>query len=272
MPLLTSKSSIRRKTRSILTRSDMSSKGAEAEEDRVPSYEESIASSAHYTQSHSTVTKSSTTPFQQRIREQRQRRIATLLLNHIEPAITSNLDNATNDMSLILLASDNFPSTTAITTSSVTSPPLTKPTTILRLQTDDFKSSFLASWPVVQDISDTLVRSMVDPSSIPQLQAQLPELASATSEGLPERPQPKSWFKRTFGMPGADHDPTGETGKWNLGWRSDENPAMTARTVTANDLVVTAKLVDVSFRTESELGLLESTTAKCLWLDVLFRS
>lgn len=255
----------------------MSSKRAEAEEDRVPSYEESIATSPQHTGTSSTTTRSQKTsstpvPFQQRIREQRQRRITNLLLNHIEPAIASNLDNATNDMTLILLGSDTFSASTIISTSSVTSPPLANPTTIVRLQADEFNTQFLTSWPVVQDLSDTLVRSMVDPSSIPQLQAQLPELSSTSTTGLPERPQQKSWFKRTFGMPGADHDPTGQTGKWNLGWRSEENPAMTARTVSTNELVVTAKLVDVTFRTESVMGLLESTTIKCLWLDVLFRS
>lgn len=253
----------------------MSSKSAEAEQDRIPSYEESIATTPQYTGTsyHTTHSqKTSSTPFQQRIREQRQRKIASLLLNHVEPAIASNLDNATNDMSIIFLAADIFPASTSVTTSSVTSPPLTKPTTVVRLQADEFNSQFLTSWPVVQDLSDTLVRSMVDPSSIPQLQAQLPELSSPSATGLPERPQPKSWFKRAFGMPGADHDPTGQTGKWNLGWRSEENPAMTARTVSTNELVVTAKLVDVSFRTESEMGLLESRTVKCLWLDVQFRS
>ena len=112
---------------------------------------------------------------------------------------------------------------------------------------------------------------MVDPATIPQLQAQLPEIGGETA-ALPERAAPKSWLKRTFGMPSADHDPTGQTGKWNLGWKSEENPAMTARTITTNEVVITAKLVDVSFRTESALGLLGSTTTKCLWLDVLFRT
>ena len=246
----------------------MSGKAAEAEEDRIPSYEESIAVTPQQT---GTSRKTSTTPFQQRLREQRQRRIASILLNHVEPAIGRNLEDATNDMTVVLLASDSFPTATAITTSSITSPSLTKPTTLIRLAGDDFKSTFLTSWPVIQDLSDTLIRSMVDPATIPQLQAQLPEIDSETA-ALPERPAPKSWLKRAFGMPPADHDPTGQTGKWNLGWKSEENPSMTARTITTNEVVITAKLVDVLFRTESALGLLESTTAKCLWLDVLFRA
>lgn len=174
-------------------------------------------------------------------------------------------------MTLILLGSDAFPSTTAITTPSITFPSLTRPSTLIRLEGEDFKTTFLTSWAAVQDLSDTLIRSMVDPSTIPQLQSELPEVGSEAA-GLPDRLPQKSWFKRTFGMPPADHDPTGQTGKWNLGWRSEENPAMTARTITTNELVLTARLTDVSFRTESVMGLLESTTAKCLWLDLLVRS
>ena len=254
----------------------MPEKSAEVAEDRIPSYEESIAAGPAPSPSRPSQ-KTSTTPFQQRVREQRQRRVAAILLDHVEPAISRNLEDATNDMTLITVPSDSFPPSTTISTSSITSPSLPKPTTLIRLRGDDFKAAFLTSWPVVQDLSDTLIRSMVDPSTIPQLQASLPQLGSAASTAaagtaLPERPPPRSWFKRTFGMPPADHDPTGQTGKWNLGWKSEENPALTARTITTNEVSVTAKLVDVSFRTESELGLLESTTVKVLWLDVLFRA
>ncbi|ETN37440.1 uncharacterized protein HMPREF1541_08431 [Cyphellophora europaea CBS 101466] len=250
----------------------MSAKAAEANEDQIPSYEESIASAPapQYTGSSQ---KTTSTPFQQRIREQRQRRIASILLNNVEPAISQHLEDASNDMTLILVAPDAFPNTSPVATSSIMSPSVTKPTTLIRLAGDDLRTAFLTSWQVVQDLSDTLIRSMVDPSTIPQLQAQLPEVSSETAAAsLPERPPPKSWFKRTFGMPPADHDPTGQTGKWNLGWRSEENPAMMARTITTNEVVITAKLVDVSFRIESALGLLESTTVKSLWLDVLVRA
>lgn len=246
----------------------MSSKSREAEEDRVPSYEESIASTPPTLP---TTTSKNAIPFQQRVREQRLRRITDILTTHVEPAIARNLEDAANDMSLILIPADIFRVNTTITTSSITSPSLSKPTTVIRLAGDDFKSTFMTSWPVVQDLSDTLIRSIADPSTIPQLQASLADLGGEAA-ALPERPAPKSWLKRKFGLPPADHDPTGQTGKWNLGWRSEENQAATERTISTNEVSITAKLTDVWFRTESELGLLESTTVKCVWLDVLFRS
>lgn len=251
----------------------MSTKVTEAQEDRIPSYEESVASAPRPSSNRTGISqKTSPVPFQQRIKEKRQRRIASILLNHVEPAISANLEDATNDMTLILLAADSLPEANNLTASTITSPALTKPTTLLRITDGDVKSAFLGSWPVVQELSDTLIRSMVDPSTLPQLQAQLPDLNTAAETLLPDRPTPKSWLKRTFGMPSADHDPTGQTGRWNLGWKSEENAQLTTRTITTNQISITAKLVDVVFRTESALGLLESTTVKCLWLNVLYRA
>lgn len=248
-------------------------KGREAADDRIPSYEESIAATPARSPQHTGSSAKNATPFQQRLKQQRQRRIASILLEYVEPCIASNLEEATNDMSIILLASDAFDQNTNVTRSSITSPTPTKPTSLIRFSNTEFTTNFLTSWPVVQELSDTLIRSMVDPSTLPQLQAQLPEMSSSdTSASLPERPAPKSWFKRAFAMPGPDHDPTGQTGKWNLGWKSEENTALTSRTITTSEVTVRAKLVEVSFRTESALGLLESSTVKCLWLDVLFRA
>lgn len=250
----------------------MSTKSSEAREDRIPTYEESVASTATRSSLHTEASKKTPTTFQQRIKEQRQRRIAAILLNHVEPAMTHNLENATNDMTVILLGSDAFDRSATIKVSSITSPSPPNTTSLIRLAGSDFNTSFLNSWAVVQEISDTLIRSLIDPATIPQLQAQLPQISSETSSGLPDRPAPKSWLKRTFGAPPADHDPTGQTGKWNLGWRSEDDPALTSRTVATNEVTVTAKLVSVIFRTESALGLLESSTVKCLWLHLLFRA
>jgi hypothetical protein len=249
----------------------MSAKSTEASDDRIPSYEESIAATPSLQSQRAPSSAKSTTSFQQRIKEQRQRKIADLLLNSIEPAIARNIDDATNDFTLILIASDAFPTSASVATSSITSPYLIKPTNLVPLSGDDYRSNFITSWTVVQELSDTLIRSMIDPSILPQLQAQLPQLSSSSETSLPARPLPKSWLKRAFGMPPADHDPTGQTGKWNLGWRSEDNAALNTRTITTSDIVLTAKLADVTFRTESPLGLLESTTVKCLCLDLLLR-
>jgi hypothetical protein len=248
----------------------MSSKSSE-QDDQIPSYEESIATSSRPSQPTGSSQKSPTS-FQQRIKEQRQRRIATILLDYVEPALAVHLENGTNEMTLILLGSDALDQIVHVNVSNITSPSPTRPTTLIRLNGNDFNTQFITTWSLIQELSDTLVKSMVDPATIPQLQAQLPQMSSVRASELPERLAPKSWLKRTFGLPSADHDPTGRTGKWNLGWRSEENPALTSRTVATNDLTITAKLTSVTFRTESALGLLESSMVKCLWMDVFFRA
>jgi hypothetical protein len=254
----------------------MSTKATIAVEDRIPTYEESVATTSSQRTSDGSRKNTPQVSMQDRIRFQRQQRIANLLQSYLEPAIASHLEDTTNDMTLILLPPDTSPSANPIPPNSITSPPTSKPTTLLQPQEQDYKSAFLTSWPVIQDLSDTLIRSIIDPSILPELQASLPDIGSsnstATTNGLPERPTPRSWLKRTFGPPSAGHDPTGETGKWNLGWRSEEDKALTQRTVTTSQATVAARLVDVSFRTESELGLLESRTVKCLWIDVLIRT
>jgi hypothetical protein len=250
----------------------MSSKSSEAQDDQIPSYEESIASSSPRQSQPTGSSQKTPTTFQQRIKEQRQRRIAQILLDHVEPAIAAHLENGTNDMTLILLGADSLDRTVRINVSNITSPSPVKPTTLIRLDGNDFNTQFLTAWSVIQELSNTLVKSMVDPATIPQLQAQLPQIGNDKAPQLPERPAQKSWLKRTFGLPPADHDPTGKTGKWNLGWRSEENAALTSRTVTTDDLTITAKLANVTFRTESALGLLESSAVKCLWMDVFLRA
>jgi hypothetical protein len=255
--------------------SKMSNKATIASEDRIPTYEESIATTSTQRTSDTSRKNPPQLSMQDRIRTQRRQRVANLLQSHVEPAIAAHLEDTVNDMSLVLLPPDTSPSQNPIPTSSITSPPLPKSTTLLQPPEQDYKSAFLTSWSVVQDLSDTLIRSLIDPSILPELQALLPDISSnnpTTTEGLPERPMPRSWLKRTFGPPSAGHDPTGETGKWNLGWRSEEDKALTQRTITTSQATVAARLVDVSFRTESDLGLLESRTVKCLWIDVFIRT
>lgn len=80
-------------------------------------------------------------------------------------------------------------------------------------------------------------------------------------------------------LPGPEHDPTGETGKWELGWRSSEvaseNEAEAARQrerrlriLKQDEIAVATRFQDVSLRTESELGLLDTNTVKCIWIEI----
>ena len=115
-------------------------------------------------------------------------------------------------------------------------------------------------------------------------QASLPPLQVQRGLGsqLPRRPSKQSWLKRTFSLPEESHDPTGETGKWNLGWRSPlelsesgveyswtAKPSTTrTEKLEPDEVAVQTQLMDVSFRTESEMGLLQTTTVKCIWIEI----
>ena len=188
-------------------------------------------------------------------------------------------------MLVLLLPTDSFPdgSHTSVSTASITSPTLSLPTTLLNLRSslqqgereEDYKSSFLNQGVVVHDLTTALHQSMLNPEALySELQ---PQSSSSSSQIPPAAPLPpriprKSWFQGKFGLPPADHDPTGSTGAWNLGWRSDADPASTQASISTDEMSISTRLQDVSFRTESEMGLMESRSVKCIWLEVDIRS
>jgi hypothetical protein len=66
-------------------------------------------------------------------------------------------------------------------------------------------------------------------------------------------------------MPGPDHDPTGSTGDWKLGWRSENaNP----ESLISREHGPSVRMREIAFRTETELGLLTTTTAKCIVIEL----
>ena len=260
------------------------SKQSEAENDRIPSYEESIATSPPpalpATKSSRKISPRQT--IQQRTRQERVRRIAALVSNHIDPTISNHLEDGTTKFVIVILPSDSFPTgnSTNLSTSSITSPTVTLPATLLNLRSslrpdereEDYKGSFLAQGATVHDLTTFLHQSLLDPSALPSSQHPSSGPTLAFSAELPPRPPAKSWFQRKFGLPLADHDPTGSTGAWNLGWRSEEDSSSTQASVTTDEVSITTRLQDVTFRTENEMGLLESRSVKCLWLEMDLRS
>jgi hypothetical protein len=84
-------------------------------------------------------------------------------------------------------------------------------------------------------------------------------------------------------LPGPDHDPTGDTGKWDLGWRKAPStsagevaapsdwtpqPALPPNILRMDEIAIKTQLRDVSFRMENELGLLVTNTVKCVWVEI----
>ncbi|RMZ78052.1 hypothetical protein DV737_g4018, partial [Chaetothyriales sp. CBS 132003] len=233
--------------------------------DRIPSYEESIA---HQGTIGPAMEKSPRLSIQQRNRLKRTRLVNDLTCSQIEPAVSRHLEDGIGTTVAILIPSDILSSATIVSTSNITSPALPSNINLLRLSEDEYKSSFLHQPAVLHDLASALTASLVDPT-----QLQLSAMASTNlppTEPLPARPQPdqRKTLKYMAGIADSDKDPTGSTGSWNLGWRDDSDPAETAATVHTDEVTVSIRLQDITFRIENEMGLLDSATIKCVWCAV----
>lgn len=261
--------------------------------DRIPTYEESVATS-----SHPSAFRERTTSTTSIIRQERTRRIFELVTTTIIPCFTSLLSNACNSLTVVLVPADALQTPNPVTEQNVVSPSIHKHETtgsVVQLTGIDNRSSFWIQQAVVQELDQILRRELASgsPAQYTQVEPDFKSPPPATTQldvqpspdtVLPPRPGKKSWLKRTFVLPGPEHDPTGETGKWDLGWRSPESsnafeagagnePALwrareRTRALSADEVAVHTRLQDVSFRTESEMGLLETTTVKCIWVEI----
>ncbi|EXJ56494.1 hypothetical protein A1O7_06838 [Cladophialophora yegresii CBS 114405] len=258
--------------------------------DRIPTYEEALASSSSHTVSWPRRTTSNAIS----IRDERTRRVFEVVTRVIIPSFADHISNLCNHITIVLVPADAFPASRTVTAQNIVSPsPHSYRTTgnVVALVGTENRASFWTQQSVLQELDRILRRELSgsSPAAPPKLvdektrSTQLPPLQVQPEPGaqLPPRPGKQSWLKRTFALPGEDHDPTGETGKWDLGWRSPEHhqtntdqfsPASQrkdgVKTLQADEVSVQTKLQDVSFRTENEMGLLETTTIKCIWIEI----
>jgi hypothetical protein len=264
------------------------SKQPTSDSERIPTYEESLASSStplspssNLDGSYSTRKFTSRQSIQQRTRQERLRRIGNLITIHLEPAISNFLDDGTTHFLLLILPYDVLPSAT-VTTSNITSPPISIPATILsptdKEKPEAYKSSFLTQPVLLHELIHTLHTSLLSPSSIspitedPHYSLPATQIPTSASSPLPDRPIPRSWLSRNLAkLSQPDGDPTGSTGAWNLGWRSEDDTSLREICVDSEEVRIEGRLVDFSVRTESEMGLLESWGIKGLWVEIELR-
>ncbi|KAJ9615198.1 hypothetical protein H2200_001272 [Cladophialophora chaetospira] len=257
--------------------------------DRIPTYEEALASSSSPPPNWRRRTTSTST----NIREERTRRIFEVVTNAIIPKFATHVSNLCNHVTIVLVPADVLPTASTVTEQNVVSPSLQKHRTtgnVVVLKRPENHSTFWTQQTVVAELDHILRRELSSPAPVTQStrideKTQSPSLpplqVQPTSTRLPSRPCKLSWLKRTLILPGEDHDPTGETGKWNLGWRSPEtlekpaeNYGWTARSkdrsikLQPDEVAVETQLQDVSFRIENEMGLLETSTVKCIWIEI----
>ncbi|OAL35963.1 hypothetical protein AYO20_04869 [Fonsecaea nubica] len=260
--------------------------------DRIPTYEEAVAVSPYASDQDPRLRPASSTSL---IRQERTRRIYELVVESLIPCFATHVSNLCNHLTIVVVPADMLRSTGTLTQQNVVSPSLPSHQTtgvIITLVGSENHSSFWMQQAVIEELDLMLRRELSNPSTTetrserldekpqPQFQSQF-QVQPAPGASLPPRPTKSSWFKRAFVLPGPDHDPTGETGKWNLGWRSPELAESSSgdsnstskrregnRTLQTDEVAVHTRLQDVSFRTENEMGLLETTTVKCIWIEI----
>ncbi|EXJ88540.1 hypothetical protein A1O1_05470 [Capronia coronata CBS 617.96] len=269
--------------------------------DPVPSYEETIANPETV---EDPISREKSTLRPSVMRQERSRRITRVLNDSIIPCFTLHLSNACNKLIIAVVPSDALRNSAPVTEQNIVAPTLSNETTVtvVLLSGDEHRSSFWTQHAVVHELDHMLRRALCGSAVPGQMRVEATNLTSQAVSAVPSQPKampdnpararpPKnSWLKRTFVLPGPDHDPTGETGKWNLGWREAESPITSdgeiwsdggtgvpssrpgsrirTKAPMADEIDVHTRLRDVSFRTESELGLLETTTVRCIWVEI----
>lgn len=231
----------------------------EDDEQPAPPYEESdntsrpVGKSTH--QSPTSLTA------QERAAELRQQRVRLLVDGHIEPLLETAILHG-NSQSIILIPSDSLQTSTVLTLSHIVHRPKTSSTHIVQLQGPNSTAAFWTQSKVVEDLENAIraVLFGMDHRS-PPTESLRPRPADLNSPVTGQA----SWLKRTFAMPGPDHDPTGSTGDWKLGWRSEHEDS---QSLTSRGHGPSVRLREVAFRTETELGLFTTTTAKCIVVEL----
>jgi hypothetical protein len=200
----------------------------------------------------------------------RTRRIQYVLTTHIEPLLYSHFLDGIDKRGFIIIPADILTQQPHLTAQDIVSLPNTGNVTVLRLGGDENSAAFWQQPSVLAELASS-IRARLASSGY--------KVEAATAELLPKPPpQPSpaldqtqqqaspSWFKRQFGTPGPMHDPTATT-KYRLGWRSEDED-LPRRKLAQDEVRVTVRVREVSFRVETEMGLLDSVTGKALWLEL----
>lgn len=194
---------------------------------------------------------------QGRAAEVRQQHVQLLIDGHITPLLEDAILHGKQSQTIIVVPSDAINANVVLTASNLVHRPKSASTSIIQLQGPNSAGAFWTHSKTIESLergTHGILRSMIGP---PQPTEALPARPAELASPITGQ---KSWFKRTFGMLGPDHDPTGSTSQWKLGWRSDD---VDGRPVKAKE---------VAFRIETELGLLVTTTVKCVVIDVEWKS
>lgn len=222
----------------------------------IPSYEESVRESQNQAKGLKSKPKLS---LPERIAQSRSQKIKDTLKNYIEPEVETYGFDGIARRTIILVPSDVLP-THAISRENLSTPPPAG-VVLVQLKGVEHTGDFWQQPAVIADLNQYLKREFE--SGIAN-DSQNHTAASPIDSIKPSIPTKKSWLKRTFSSPDSETDPTGSTGQWNLGWRPDDRKT----SVASGAVHASARLKETALRVESELGLFQTETFKCVWVEI----
>ena len=247
----------------------MSKPNQEDTDDPAPSYEEYVFPN----QTISIETKQKA-PLQTQIAATRSRRIQSVLAAYIDPLLVDQGVDGISKRVLVLIPSDslsNHPNLTARDLAGL--PESTANVALVRLYGPENRAAFWQQEAVVRqlksDLKDRLAASGHKVEANPlELQSTNPQSPSNLQRGASSSPGPgrSSWLRRNLGST-QQSDPISAR-DWNLEWRTENEKNLATRPLELDEIRVSAKVKDVSFNTESELGLLLTETLKAIWLEI----
>jgi hypothetical protein len=231
----------------------------EAEAEPAPPYEESDTITGLAEKPAQPSPRSTTA--QQRAEELRQQRLKLLIDGHLEPLLETAILHG-NSQTIVIVPSNAIENSTVLSTTNLVNRPKTSSTHIVQLQGPNSTGSFWTQSRVVEGLEVGIRKILYGQHQKPRSTEVLPPRPASLSSPVTGQ---KSWLKRTFGAPSPDQDPTGSTGHWKLGWRSEHT---NIRPPNSSEDGLSVRQTDVAFRMETELGLLTTTTAKCIIVEL----
>ncbi len=235
-------------------------------DDRVPAYEDSSTPPPAFSESKNTVQPNLHSQFI----TARNNRVFDPIKWQIEPVLHAQFLEGASKSVFIIVPANVLAQQPYLAAKDIVGSHDEANITLIRLNGPENKSAFWQQPGVVQELASCLRERLatsghkVEPASTTPTES--PQRTSAPDFGS-QRGTPPSWLKRQFGIPGPQHDPTATT-NYRLGWRSEEEESLPQRTLTLGEARVVATVRKVSFRVETEMGLLDSVTGTVLWLKV----
>ena len=202
--------------------------------------------------------------------EARTRRVQYLLATHIEPLLYSQFLDGINKRAFVVVPTDILTQQHHLAAKDIASLPNAGNVTVIRLQGDENPAAFWQQPAVLQELASSLRARLATfgykvETTTGSLLTEMAQRAPLLDQPQQQRSSP-SWLRKQFGTPGPQHDPTATT-KYKLGWRAEDED-LPSKTLGPDDLRVSVKVREVSFRVETEMGLLDSVTGKVLWLEL----